>query len=60
MIVLTDAIKEQAEYLAYSINPIGMPYEQWRMMVRECQGDIAGIEAALSELKVLLGNCLES
>jgi redox-sensitive bicupin YhaK (pirin superfamily) len=60
MIALADAIKEQAEFLAYSVNPIGMPYEQWRMMVQNSQSEIAEIESLLPQLKDALTACLEA
>jgi len=60
MMVLAEAIKEQADFLAYSVNPIGMPYEQWRMMVENSQAEIVEIENLLSQLKAVLAACLEA
>jgi hypothetical protein len=60
MIALADAIKEHAEYLAYNINPIGMPYEQWRMMVQHSQDELAEIDGLLPQLKAILTACLEA
>ncbi|HET9504673.1 MAG TPA: hypothetical protein VFO93_14115 [Hymenobacter sp.] len=60
MIALANAIKEQAEFLAYSVNPIGMPYEQWRMMVQNSQSEIAELESLLPQLKNALIACLEA
>ena len=60
MIALAAAIKEQADYLAYSINPIGMPYVQWRLMVQASQDDTAAIESLLPQLKAMLASCLEA
>ncbi len=60
MIVLADAIKDQADFLAYSVNPIGMPYEQWRMMVQNSQSEIAEIKSLLPQLKDALTACLKA
>jgi hypothetical protein len=60
MIALADAIKEQADFLAYSVNPIGMPYEQWRLMIQNSQSEIAEIESLLPQLKSILAACLQA
>jgi len=60
MIALAEAIKEQAEFLAYSVNPIGMPYEQWRTMIQNSQVEAAETENLLPQLKAILVSCLEA